>query len=183
MTAANDMSPDSAVPRTVYFDHAATSWPKAPGVAEEMRRALDELGATGRGAYRMAVDTARAIHTVRRDVASFLGAPDPKDLLFQPGCTHALNLVLFGLLSEGDRVVVCPAEHNAVARPLNVLAARGVELVFAEVDDAGYVDPETVQALVEQAPTRAVICQQAGNVTGRYNRSPTWPTSRIAGHS
>ena len=37
-------------------------------------------------------------------------------MLFQPGCTHALNLVLQGLLSPGDRVVACPAEHNAVAR-------------------------------------------------------------------
>lgn len=167
MPAAKDKTNPSVAPRTVYFDHAATSWPKAPGVAEEMQRALQELGGNpGRGAYHMAVDTARAIHTVRREVASLLGVSDPKDLLFQPGCTQALNLVLFGLLSPGDRVVACPAEHNAVARPLNVLASRGVDLVFADVDDGGYVDPDAVQALVAQAPTRAVICQHAGNVTG-----------------
>jgi len=152
---------------TVYFDHAATSWPKAPGVAEAMQRALTDFGGNpGRGAYRMAVDTARAIHSVRRKTAEFLGVRDAKDLLFQPGCTQALNLVMFGVLSPGDRVVACPSEHNAVARPLNVLAARGVEVVLVGADDAGYVDPDAVQALVSQAPTRAVVCQHAGNVTG-----------------
>jgi len=153
--------------RTVYFDHAATSWPKAPGVAEAMSRALVELGGNpGRGAYRMALATARAIHGVRRDAAAFLGIPDAKDLLFQPGCTQGLNLALFGLIARGDRIVACPTEHNAVARPLNVLSQRGVEVVLAETDDAGYVDPESVAALVSQARTRAVVCQHAGNVTG-----------------
>jgi len=112
------------------------------------------------------VETARAIHGVRREVAAFLGVKDSKDLLFQPGCTQALNLALFGLISPGDRVVACPAEHNAVARPLNVLSQRGVEVVLAEADDAGFVDPDSVEALVAEAPTRAVVCQHAGNVTG-----------------
>jgi cysteine desulfurase family protein len=153
--------------RTVYLDHAATSWPKAPGVAEAMEHALSALGGNpGRGAYRMALETARAIHGVRREVASFLGVADAKNLLFQPGCTQGLNLALFGLIAPGDRVVACPAEHNAVARPLNVLSQRGVEVVLAEADDAGYADPESVEALVAMAPTRAVVCQHAGNVTG-----------------
>lgn len=152
---------------TRYFDHAATSWPKPPGVAEEITRALADLGGNpGRGAYHMAVDTARAIHSARRDISRYLGVADSKNLLFQPGCTQAMNLALFGLLSDGDRVVVCPTEHNAVARPLNVLSTRGVEVVFAETDDAGFVDPDSVQALVAEAPTRAVVCQHAGNVSG-----------------
>ncbi len=162
-------TPDSGThaARTVYFDHAATSWPKAPGVADAMTHALAELGGNpGRGAYRMAVDTERAINGVRRDAAAFLGVAESKNLLFQPGCTQALNLALFGLIAAGDRVVACPTEHNAVARPLNVLSQRGVEVVLAEADDAGFVDLESVEALVAEAPTRAVVCQHAGNVTG-----------------
>ena len=74
--------------RTVYFDHAATSFPKPPGVAEEMARAITELGGNpGRGAYRMALDAARAVYAARRDLASLLGVADAKNLLFQPGCT------------------------------------------------------------------------------------------------
>ena len=152
---------------TVYFDHAATSWPKPPGVAEAMNHALTELGGNpGRGAYSMALDTARAMHAARGDIAALLGVADTKNLLFQPGCTQAMNLVLFGLLKPGDRVVACPTEHNAVARPLNVLATRGVEVVLVDADEAGYVDVDAVEALVAESPTRAVVCQHAGNVSG-----------------
>jgi selenocysteine lyase/cysteine desulfurase len=62
--------------------------------------------------------------------------------------------------------VACPTEHNAVARPLNVLASRGVEVVLAEADEAGRVDVDAIEALVAEAPTKAVVCQHAGNVTG-----------------
>jgi cysteine desulfurase family protein len=169
MTTADtsSTSPAQPTPRAIYFDHAATSWPKPPGVAEAVTRAVTELGGNpGRGAYKLAVDTARAVHAARRDVARLLGVADAKNILFQPGCTQALNLVLFGLLGPGDRVIACPTEHNAVARPLNVLAARGVEIVLADSDSAGYVDVDAVEALLAEAPTRAVICQHAGNVTG-----------------
>ncbi len=153
--------------RLIYLDHGATSWPKPPGVAEAMARAVTGLGGNpGRGAYRLALDTSRAIHAARRGVAAFLGVPDAKNLLFQPGCTQAMNLVLFGLIRPGDRVVACSMEHNAVARPLNMLAERGVDVVVVDADEAGVVDPGDVETAVAAAPTRAVVCQHAGNVTG-----------------
>jgi selenocysteine lyase/cysteine desulfurase len=77
-----------------------------------------------------------------------------------------MNLVLHGLLSAGDRVVVCPTEHNAVARPLNRLAAIGVDVVLARLAADGTVDPDAVEQLVAEQRTRAVVCQHAGNVTG-----------------
>jgi cysteine desulfurase family protein len=151
----------------VYLDHAATSWPKLPEVVSAMERALVELGGNpGRGGYAMAIDAARAVHAARRDLAALLGVGDARNLVFQPGCTQAMNLVLFGLIAPGDRVVACPSEHNAVARPLNVLASRGVEVVVAKADDAGHVDLDAVEALVAAAPTRAVVCQHASNVGG-----------------
>ena len=45
---------------------------QAAGVVEAVDRAFAELGGNpGRGAYSMAVDTARAIHAARRDIAAF----------------------------------------------------------------------------------------------------------------
>lgn len=153
--------------RTVYLDHGATSWPKPPGVAEAMAEAIARYGGNpGRGAYRMAVDTARSIHSARGDIARYLGVSDSANLLFQPGCTQAMNLVLLGLLGPGDRVVAGPMEHNAVARPLNLLAGSGVDVVVLEADEAGHVDPDAVETAVAARPTKAVVCQHAGNVTG-----------------
>jgi len=153
---------------TIYLDHGATSWPKPPEVVGALHDALTVYGGNpGRGAYHLAMETGRAIHAARRDIAALLGAPDARDLSFQPGCTQAMNLVLFGLIGPGDRVVACSMEHNAVARPLNVLAARhGATVVLVDADEAGVIDADEVEEAVAAAPTRAVVCQHAGNVTG-----------------
>jgi len=152
---------------TIYLDHGATSWPKPPEVVSAVHDALTLYGGNpGRGAYRLAMATTRLIHESRRDVAALLGVPNARDLLFQPGCTEAMNLVLRGLLSPGDRVVACSMEHNAVARPLHALEALGIELVVVQADETGTVDPDEVERTVASAPTRAVVCQHASNLTG-----------------
>ena len=152
---------------TIYLDHGATSWPKPQVVVEAVVQALTECGGNpGRGAYRLALATSRLIHDARKDIAELLGVPDARDLLFQPGCTEALNLVLRGLLRPGDRVVTTTVEHNAVARPLLALQALGLELVFAEADPTGTVDVESVARVLAGSPVRAVVCQHASNLTG-----------------
>lgn len=161
------MTPQSADTRTVYLDHAATSWPKPPEVVAAIAEALEVYGGNpGRGAYAMGLATARVIFEARHALASLLGVPQPKDLLFMPGCTAGCNLMLKGVLRPGDRVVVSSMEHNAVARPLHVLQHAGIEVDRVRADSAGVVDPDEVEALVRRKPTRAVICQHASNVTG-----------------
>lgn len=157
------------VPRTtgIYLDHGATSWPKPPEVVDAVHRALTDLGGNpGRGAYALALATSRAIFEARRDVAGLLGVPDSRDLVFQPGCTAAMNLVLRGTLAPGSRVVVASAEHNAVTRPLVRLERDGVEVVVVDVGVSGAVDADEVERAVHAAPTAAVVCQHASNLTG-----------------
>lgn len=153
--------------RVRYFDHAATSWPKPPGVVEAVTRAMTEAGGNpGRGAHRLALAASRTILRSRETCARYLGVPDARDLAFMPSCTVGMNLALKGLLAPGDRVVVSSMEHNAVARPLNVLAARGVEVATVRADATGLVDPDDVARLLAERPTRAVVCQHASNLSG-----------------
>lgn len=163
MTQAPDTSPE-----LVYLDHAATSYPKPDVVLAAACDAMSRYaGNPGRGAYRLAVETGRAVHQARRTCATLLGVASSKDLAFVPSCTVGCNIMLHGLLQAGDRVVVGPTEHNSVMRPLYALQQqRGVELVIAASDDAGVVDVEDVERLVSAAPTRAVVCQHASNVSG-----------------
>jgi cysteine sulfinate desulfinase/cysteine desulfurase-like protein len=47
----------------IYFDNAATSWPKPPGVAEAMVRFMQEVGANpDRAAHRRAIDAGRIVY-------------------------------------------------------------------------------------------------------------------------
>jgi cysteine desulfurase family protein len=167
------MTDPIAARRTVYLDHAATSWPKPPEVIEAVVRTMVEAGANpGRGAYEMALAASRVVFEARADCARLLGVADPRDLLFLSGATEACNLMLKGLLRPGDRVVVSSMEHNAVVRPRHVLEQAGVTVDVVTADAAGVVDADMVERAVAAAPTRAVVCIHASNVTGAVQPLP-----------
>jgi selenocysteine lyase/cysteine desulfurase len=132
-------------------------------VVDAMERAG---GNPGRGGYPLALAASRVVFDARRDCAALLGVRDPKDLFLLSGATEGCNLMLKGLLVPGDRVVVSSMEHNAVTRPLHALSLRGVVVDEVRADAAGFVEPEAVERAVREAPTRAVVCQHASNVTG-----------------
>lgn len=159
-------TPKGSTP-VAYLDHGATSWPKPRPVVDAVVRALTELGGNpGRSAYAMALESSRAIFEARGACARLLGVAQSRDLIFQSGCTAGCNLMLKGLLKPGDRVVVGSMEHNSVARPLARLERIGVEVVVVKADPTGLVDPDDVERAVQTAPTRAVVCLHASNLTG-----------------
>jgi cysteine desulfurase family protein len=167
MAEAGDVAFGTTERHCVYLDHGATSWPKPPEVVDAMVEAIRDHGANpGRGAYGMALSASRIVFEARRACADLLGVADPRDLAFVSGCTEACNLMLRGLLAPGDRVVVSSMEHNAVSRPLHALAGEGIDVVVVRADDAGVIDADDMERAVRQAPTRAVVCQHASNVTG-----------------
>lgn len=152
----------------LYLDHAATSFPKAPGVAEAVARCVStSAGNPGRGGHRLAVAAAREVEEAREVAARFLGG-DPERTLVGPGATFWLNTVLSSCLGPGDRVVTTALEHNAVMRPLRHLARRlGVEVVTVHAaSDSGVPSPGEVAAEVVRASTRLVVLNHASNVSG-----------------
>ena len=150
---------------TVYLDNAATSFPTAPGVGEAMCRYVERLGRNvGRGSYAPAMEAAGGVLAVREKLAALVGAPDPRNIIFTPGATWGLNLLLRGLLRPGDRVITSPMEHNAVLRPLEQLRAAGVTVELLPCTDRGEL---VLDGLAERLPgARAVALTHASNVSG-----------------
>jgi cysteine desulfurase/selenocysteine lyase len=156
----------------IYFDNAATSWPKPPGVAEAMVHFLEEVGANpGRAAHRLAVEAGRIVYGAREAVAELFHAPDPLRIVFCPNVTEALNLALRGLLRPGDHVVTSAMEHNAVMRPLRALesgperGSGGVEVTVVQCSPEGLLDPAAVEAAI-RPDTALVALNHASNVVG-----------------
>ena len=106
----------------VYMDNAATSWPKAPGVAEAVARSLAEpLGSPAGGRTRGRFPpTGWSSRRVARPPSCSVSRTRP-GLIFTPGTTASLNLVLRGTLRPGALVALSAMEHNAVMRPLRAL--------------------------------------------------------------
>ena len=152
--------------RTYQFDQAATSFPKAEGVAEAMTEYLTQVGGNvGRGAYRSACDAAEAVLEVRERLCTLLGGPAPQNVILTPGCTYSLNFVLKGLLRPGDRVAVSGLEHNAVLRPLRQMEARGVTVDCLPCRATGELDLAAAERRLTP-DTRLVVLTHASNVCG-----------------
>jgi cysteine desulfurase family protein len=150
----------------IYFDNAATSWPKPPGVAEAMVHFMEAVGASpGRAAHRRAVDAGRIVYAAREAVCELFHAPDPLRVVFGKNVTEALNLALRGLLRAGDHVVTSSMEHNSLMRPLRALECGGVQVTVVRCSPDGRLDPANVEAAV-RPNTKMVALNHASNVVG-----------------
>ena len=161
--------------RQVYFDNAATTYPKPPNVAEAVKMAVERHGGNpGRGGHRFSQNAAEMVYKVRAQAAKLFAA-EPENVAFTGNCTHALNLAIKGVARPGDRIVISSMEHNSVARPAYALSKQGVRVDVAAI---GRSDAETIEnfrALI-RSDVRCVIMTAASNVTGRLN-----PVREVAG--
>lgn len=151
----------------IYWDNAATTYPKPPAVRQAVGEALMRYGANpGRGGHTMAMQSAAQVYACREALADFFGLDDPSQVVFTNNCTGSLNTVIKGLLRHGGHVVTSDVEHNSVIRPLRALAEAGVTVTQAEVF-AG--EPtRTVESFRRalRPHTRLVLCTHASNVCG-----------------
>ena len=162
----------------IYFDNAATSWPKPPGVAEAMVHFMNDVGANpGRSAHRLAVKSGRIVYNTREAVAELFNAPDPLRVIFGHNVTESLNLALRGLLRPGDHVITSSMEHNSVMRPLRALERQGVEVTVVRCSSGGFLDPSDVEAAI-RPNTVMIALNHASNVVGTL--LPAAEVGRIA---
>ena len=150
----------------IYFDNAATSWPKPPGMIEAMTRFNESIGGNpGRSGHQLSIEAARVIYEARQLTAELIGAPDPLSIVFTKNATEAINCALFGLLKPGDHIIASSMEHNSVMRPLRFLEQQGVDLSIAPCSPAGELDPGDVRKMLQKS-TKAIVMVHASNVTG-----------------
>jgi cysteine desulfurase family protein len=151
----------------IYLDNAATSFPKAPGVAEAVAACLRDLpGSPGRASHGPAVAASRLLFDLRERMAAFFAVADSSRLVFTKGATEAINLALYGILKPGARVLVSPLEHNAVMRPLRWLEARhAVRLEPLAFSRGGLPDFLGLERQLASRPDLLVVLA-ASNVNG-----------------
>ena len=162
----------------IYFDNAATSWPKPPEVNKTIQKYLKKIGANpGRSGHRLSVEAARVIYDTREKLAQLFNITDPLQIVMTKNATEGLNIAISGLLKSGDHVITSSMEHNSVMRPLRVMERRGVELTVIPCDPEGLIDPAHVNGAVKKN-TRAIFMTHASNVTGTV--MPVADIGRIA---
>lgn len=150
----------------IYFDNAATSWPKPPVV----RAALDEYfgeagGNPGRAGHRMSIAASQVVEDARDSLSELLGVEDPAQVVFTKNATEALNIAIVGMLRPGDHAVTTSIEHNSVMRPLRHLESQGLELTVVQCVPDGRLSPDDVAAAL-RPNTKLLTTVHGSNVTG-----------------
>lgn len=150
----------------VYLDNAATSYPKAPGVASAMADYVEKVGATiNRSSYASAQEAGLMTLSLRERLCRLFNHPDPTHAVLTPGATAGLNMVIKGLLLPGDHCLVSSMEHNAVMRPLVQLERGGVAFERIPCDAQGRLRLEALPGMIK-LNTRLVVMAHGSNVCG-----------------
>ena len=150
----------------IYFDNASTSFPKAPGVGDAVSAFLNEGGYNiNRGGYSGAYQVADMVFDTREQLCRLFNFPNPRNIIFTPGITYSLNMMLKGLLQPGDHVLVSSMEHNALMRPLTQMTKQGVTFDAVPCNSDGSLVPEQLEAMI-RPNTAAVFMLHASNVCG-----------------
>ena len=156
----------------IYFDNAATTFPKPEEVYKSLDVHFRQAGNPGRGAHALAMASARTIFHGRESIAEFLGVIKPERLIFTPGCTQSINMVLNGLakeclLKKDSVVLISSLEHNAVMRPLHALQRQiGFTIEVLPYKAGHFCDLRDLAHCLETKKPTLVILTEGSNVTG-----------------
>ncbi len=154
--------------RKIYLDQAATSCPKAPGVADAVYRYLSGSAVNvNRGTYGDAYSLEEQILDTREQLLKLFHFTSGrgKNVIFTSGVTASLNMLLKGILRPGDHVLVSSMEHNAVMRPLIQLTHTGVTFDRIPCSSDGTLLLHEAENLL-RPETRLLVCLHASNVCG-----------------
>lgn len=152
----------------IYFDHAASSFPKPKAVGEAMIEAVNSYGANpGRGGHALAERARTVVEETRKKIAEVFGAPGSKHVWFYQNATMALNQALLGFPFEtNDHVVTTMFEHNSILRPLEKLREeKGIRITYVQPNKEGVITAESFEAACTEK-TRMFAVTHASNVTG-----------------
>ena len=153
----------------LYFDNAATTYPKPEQVYKEMDRLTRECAVnSGRGSYKKAENASAVINETRKKVSEFMGAENAEDVIFASSATEAANRVLRGYgCEENMTVYVSPYEHNAVMRTLEALRKeKKFKIKVLETDEKGYLNLDDIEYQFMCDEPDFVCVNLASNVTG-----------------
>ena len=165
----------------IYFDNAATSFPKPAEVNDTIDYINRHLAVNaGRGGYKLAKDASKIIEEARFNMAKLFGV-QADGVVFAPSATYAMNMVINGLEWDSSKMVyVTPFEHNAVMRPLQLKQIQydsKYSIMPFNTEDFS-LDADELERMFAHSEPDYVFINHASNVIGAI--SPVEAISKIA---
>lgn len=156
--------------KTIYFDNAATTFPKPSIVYETMNRFYKSNGVNvGRGQYGLASEAAKLVSETRGLISELFNCANNKKVVFTSSATEAINIILQGMNWQGgENVYISHFEHNGVLRCLNQLESKyDLKLHRLNIDPKNLsYDLDKIQVQFQNDKPDVLIMNHASNVCG-----------------
>jgi cysteine desulfurase len=145
---------------SVYLDHQAAT-PLLPEAFEAMRPFFTEAFGSAGSLHAHGLRARDALARAREQMAGFINADSPEDIIFTSDGTESANLAIKGVAyanqRRGQHLVVSATEHPSVLGSVEFLEKQGFTCTKVAVDSNGFVAPEAVRAaLTDQTSLVAV---------------------------
>lgn len=157
----------------IYFDNAATTQKPQVVIDAQSQYYCHSNANVHRASHSLSSRATQAFERARENVARFIGAASPREIIWTRGATEAINLVAYSYgrsqLSVGDLILVSALEHHANIVPWQLLAQQlGARLKAIPLLDDGSLDQAAYLRLLEEQP-RLVALTHASNALGTLN--------------
>ena len=160
-------------PNLVYLDNASTTQKPQVVIEAEQEYYEQHNANVHRGIYRLAAEATALYEGSRERCASFLNAPQAKQVIFTSGTTDGINLVAqcFALprLEPGDQVLISAMEHHSNLIPWQqVCLAKKAELKIIPFNQKGELDLQALQDLLNPK-VKILALTHISNTLGTIN--------------
>ena len=159
-------APKDAQTPLIYLNNAATTWPKPPGVLEEVAACLrNPVYEAGRTTGSMSTDYP---FVTREALAAFFHAGLPDNFIFTQNATDALNMLIYGFVKKTGtpfHAITTELDHNSVLRPLITLEHEGAITLSVVPFNDTMVSLDSIKEAI-CPDTRLVVMTHGSNVLG-----------------
>ena len=157
----------------VYLDSSATSQ-KPESVIESMDSFYRTSNANiHRGIHVLAEEATALYEQSRLNIANFIGARSPREIIFTRNTTESINLVAHAwarkFLNAGDLILLSEMEHHSNLVPWFMLAKeKGIRIEYIPLTPQNLLDLDKYQQLLQKGP-KLVAFTHMSNVLGTIN--------------
>ena len=159
--------------RLAYLDSAATAL--KPRAVSEAVTAYDQAYSANvhRAIYAIGEEATAAYEGARAKVATFINAPDAREIIFVRNATEAITLVAhtwgWTNIGRADAIVLTEMEHHSNLVPWQILAqAKDADLEFVPFDAEGRLIMDSWEVLLRTRP-KLVAFTHKSNALGTLN--------------
>ncbi|WP_313069030.1 cysteine desulfurase SufS [Atlantibacter hermannii] len=156
-----------------YLDSAASAQKPNAVIDAQLDLYRHGYAAVHRGIHTLSAEATERMENVRGQVARFIGAQSPEEIVFVRGTTEGINLVAnswgMSAVKAGDNIIISTMEHHANIVPWQMLCKRtGAELRVIPLNQDGTLKLDVLPQLID-SNTKLLAITQISNVLGTEN--------------